>query len=88
MYKRQVWKVEGAERNAALLAAFAAIPATYIADGHHRAASAVKVGLKRRAENPDYTGEEPYNFFLSVLFPDEPVSYTHLDVYKRQHHLH
>ncbi len=68
-----VWKVEGAERNAALLAAFAAIPATYIADGHHRAASAVKVGLKRRAEDPDYTGEEPYNFFLSVLFPDEQL---------------
>lgn len=42
----------------------------YIADGHHRAASAVKVGLKRRKENPDYTGEEEFNFFLSVLFPD------------------
>ncbi len=48
-------------------------PATYIADGHHRAASAVKVGLKRRAENPGYTGEEPFNFFLSVLFLDEQL---------------
>ena len=53
--------------------AFAAIPATYIADGHHRAASAVKVGLKRRAENTGYTGEEPFNYFLSVLFPDEEL---------------
>ena len=45
----------------------------YIADGHHRAASAVKVGLKRRKENPGYTGEEPFNFFLSVLFPDDQL---------------
>lgn len=45
------------------------IPALYIADGHHRAASAVKVGLKRRQENPDYTGEEEFNYFLSVVFP-------------------
>ena len=41
----------------------------YIADGHHRAASAVKVGIKRREANPATTGEEEYNFFLSVLFP-------------------
>lgn len=41
----------------------------YIADGHHRAASAVKVGLKRRSEHPDYDGTEEFNFFLSVLFP-------------------
>lgn len=45
----------------------------YIADGHHRAASAVKVGLKRRAEHPDYDGTEEFNFFLSVLFPDEEL---------------
>lgn len=45
----------------------------YIADGHHRAASAVKVGLKRRKEHPDYTGEEEFNFFLSVLFPEEEL---------------
>lgn len=49
------------------------MPATYIADGHHRAASAVKVGLKRRQENPGWTGEEPFNYFLSVLFPDEQL---------------
>ncbi len=45
----------------------------YIADGHHRAASAVKVGLKRRKENPDYTGTEEFNYFLSVLFPDDQL---------------
>ncbi len=53
--------------------AFSAIPQIYIADGHHRAASAVKVGLKRRAQHPDYTGEEEFNYFLSVLFPDEEL---------------
>ena len=41
----------------------------YIADGHHRSASAVRVGRKRRAQNPDFTGNEEFNFFLSVLFP-------------------
>lgn len=47
---------------------FKNIPSLYIADGHHRAASAVKVGLRRREQNPDYTGNEEFNFFLSVLF--------------------
>lgn len=53
--------------------AFAKIPAIYIADGHHRCASAVKVGLKRREQHPDYTGEEEFNYFLSVIFPDEEL---------------
>lgn len=52
---------------------FASIDQIYIADGHHRAASAVKVGLKRREEYPEYTGAEEFNFFLSVLFPDEEL---------------
>ncbi len=69
----RVWKISSAENVKGIEAAFAEIPATYIADGHHRAASAVKVGLKRREENPGYTGEEPYNYFLSVLFPDEEL---------------
>jgi len=45
----------------------------YIADGHHRAASAVKVGLKRREENSDFTGNEEFNFFLSVIFPSKSL---------------
>ena len=45
----------------------------YIADGHHRAASAVKVGLKRREANPQYDGTEEFNYFLSVLFADEQL---------------
>ena len=66
-------RIDGADRTDAIEAAFAAIPSTYIADGHHRAASAVKVGLKRRTKHPGYTGEEPFNYFLSVLFPDEEL---------------
>ncbi len=53
--------------------AFGKIDSIYIADGHHRCASAVKAGLKRRAEHPDYTGKEEFNYFLSVLFPDEEL---------------
>lgn len=56
-----------------IVQAFREIPATYIADGHHRCASAVKVGLKRRSEHPDYTGQEEFNHFLSVLFPDDQL---------------
>jgi uncharacterized protein (DUF1015 family) len=53
--------------------AFAGIGEIYIADGHHRCASAVKVGLKRREMYPNYTGEEEFNYFLSVLFPDDEL---------------
>lgn len=68
----RVWKV-GNEWTERIHQIFAEMPALYIADGHHRAASAVKVGLKRRRENPGYTGEEPFNYFLSVLFPDDQL---------------
>ena len=71
--RHRVWRIDGADRTDAIEAAFAAIPSTYIADGHHRAASAVKVGLKRRTKHPGYTGEEPFNYFLSALFPDEEL---------------
>ncbi len=68
-----VWKVEEAEKIALIRDTFAAIDAIYIADGHHRAASAVKVGLQRREKHPDYTGQEEFNYFLSVLFPDDQL---------------
>ena len=58
---------------AAIHEAFAGVDSIYIADGHHRAASAVKVGQKRRKEHPGYTGEEEFNYFLSVLFPDDEL---------------
>lgn len=71
--KHRVWKIADAGDVQAVKKAFEDINEIYIADGHHRAASAVKVGLKRREENPGYTGEEEFNFFLSVLFPDEEL---------------
>ncbi len=71
--RHQVWKMGDAELVSKVAEAFAGIEAVYIADGHHRAASAVKVGLKRRAANPGYTGDEEFNYFLSVLFPDEEL---------------
>jgi len=55
------------------LALFGDVKALYIADGHHRCASAVKVGEMRRAENPDYTGEEEFNYFLAIAFPDNEL---------------
>lgn len=71
--RHAVWKIGQAEDIAAIESEFAKIEQIYIADGHHRAASAVKVGMKRREENPGYNGTEEFNFFLSVLFPDEEL---------------
>jgi uncharacterized protein (DUF1015 family) len=68
-----VWKLDLPERIKVVCEAFVEVGSVYIADGHHRAASAVKVGLKRRADNPGYTGEEEFNHFLSVLFPHDQL---------------
>lgn len=65
----RVWVIDDAEMIGKIHEEFAGIDSLYIADGHHRAASAVKVGLKRREQNPGYTGEEEFNYFLSVVFP-------------------
>lgn len=69
----RVWLVAETEDITTLEQAFAGIDSIYIADGHHRAASAVKVGLKRREEHPDYDGSEEFNYFLSVLFSDDQL---------------
>ena len=77
----RVWRMAAASEEAAcsqayagLVAAFAKVPCAYIADGHHRAASAVKVGLARREANPGYDGTEEFNYFMSVLFPASQLS--------------
>lgn len=69
----RVWKIDDNTDVEATQKAFQNIDRIYIADGHHRAASAVKVGLKRREENPDHNGREEYNYFLSVLFPHDQL---------------
>ncbi|MBQ0000508.1 MAG: DUF1015 domain-containing protein [Clostridiales bacterium] len=71
----RVWVIDGEAEIAKIAETFGnEIPCVYIADGHHRAASAVKVGLKRREEHPGYTGEEEFNFFLSVVFPYDELT--------------
>lgn len=69
----RVWVICQGEDLAAIRNGFAGINEIYIADGHHRCASAVRVGQKRREANPGYDGTEEFNYFLSVLFPDEEL---------------
>ncbi|MCH4072733.1 DUF1015 domain-containing protein [Pseudoramibacter sp.] len=71
--RHRVWHVQNAEDISGFIQAFEKVPALYIADGHHRAASAVKVAQMRREAHPGYTGEEPFNYFLSVIFPDDQL---------------
>lgn len=71
--ENRVWVISDPKRIETLQKAFAGISKIYIADGHHRAASAVKVGLARREKNPGYTGQEEFNYFLSVLFPADEL---------------
>ena len=68
-----IWVVNDDEVVAKLQKLFGAIDSMYIADGHHRCASAVKVGDMRRKANPDYDGSEEFNYFLAVAFPDEEL---------------
>jgi uncharacterized protein (DUF1015 family) len=68
-----VWRISEEDSILSIKTAFTEINSIYIADGHHRAASAVKVGLKRRKESPDYIGSEEFNYFLSVLFPHDQL---------------
>lgn len=69
----RVWLINDAGSVKIIRDAFAGMNDIYIADGHHRCASAVKVGFKKREDKPNYTGDEEFNFFLSVLFPDEQL---------------
>jgi len=67
--RHTLWVIRDAAIQARITAAFNAMPALYIADGHHRSASASRIAAARKAANPGHTGAEPYNFFLSVIFP-------------------
>jgi uncharacterized protein (DUF1015 family) len=67
--RHEVWSVADAAAIDRLTQAFEALDALYVADGHHRSAAASRVAAARRAANPGHTGEEPYNYFLAVIFP-------------------
>jgi len=78
-----VWKVDDPGEIAALSEAFARMDSLYIADGHHRCASAAAVALKRRQEHPDYDGTEEFNYFMAVAFPrDQLMIYPYNRVMK------
>ena len=82
------WVIDDMTTCALIATTFDKMDSIYIADGHHRAASAVKVGQKRRQQHPDYTGKEAFNFFLSVLFPDDELKiYDYNRVVKDLNHL-
>ncbi len=68
------WVISDEETIARITAIFAAIPAMYIADGHHRSAAAALVGNEKRCQNPNHRGDEEYNYFLAVCFPDNQLN--------------
>ncbi len=68
-----LWPVSDDKAIESIRSGFADVPALYIADGHHRTASSAAVSAKRRAEHPDYTGEEEFNYLMAVTFCDEDL---------------
>lgn len=71
--RHRVFLIDGEDDIKAIYDEFKKTDSIYIADGHHRAASAVKVSMMRREANPNYSGDEEFNYFLSVLFPDSEL---------------
>lgn len=71
--RHRVWMIDKDRDIGEIGEAFGEISSIYIADGHHRCASAVRVALKRRGQHPGYDGSEPFNYFLSVLFADNEL---------------
>lgn len=71
--RHRFWVVDDAEWIQQIVELFKSIPEVYVADGHHRTAAAALVGKERKEANSNHTGEEEYNFFLSVLFPDNQL---------------
>ena len=72
--QHRFWVVDNRDQIASIVTAFEKIPATYVADGHHRTAAAALVGNDLRKENPNHTGKESYNYFLAVHFPDDQLA--------------
>lgn len=71
--RHTLWVMDDQEDIDKIVSLFKDVTALYIADGHHRSASACKVGMKRREENPDYTGQEEFNYFMAAIFPDRDL---------------
>ena len=67
------WAITDDAVNAHITEIFKNVPAMYVADGHHRTAAAARVGTEKRAQNPNHTGAEEYNYFLAVIFPESQL---------------
>jgi uncharacterized protein (DUF1015 family) len=72
-FGHKFWVIENDAVNKRITEIFAEIPALYVADGHHRTAAAALVGEEKKKANPNHTGDEEYNFFLAVIFPDNQL---------------
>ena len=72
--RHELWPVSDAALVKEITVAFDAMPTLYVADGHHRSAAASRVAAARKAANPGHTGEESYNYFLTVIFPQDQMS--------------
>ena len=73
-FRHTFWVINDTATIAQITAIFREIPAMYIADGHHRSAAAALVGNEKKLQNPHHTGEEEYNYFLAVCFPDNQLN--------------
>jgi len=72
-FRHTFWVIDDEKTIAQITSIFATIPAMYIADGHHRSAAAALVGNEKKLQNPNHTGNEEYNYFLAVCFPDNQL---------------
>ena len=68
------WVIRDSSKVKRIIELFKKLPATYVADGHHRTAAAALVGNEKKSNNPNHSGEEEYNFFLAVHFPDNQLT--------------
>lgn len=73
-FRNQFWVIADKEDQALITVSFAKMDSLYIADGHHRSAAAALVGAERAAQNPNNTGDEEYNFYMAVCFPEDQLT--------------
>ena len=79
-FGHKFWVIDSDETNKKIEKLFAEkVPALYVADGHHRTAAAARVGLEKKAQNPNHKGDEEYNYFLAVIFPDNQLKIMDYD---------
>jgi uncharacterized protein (DUF1015 family) len=73
-FGHHLWVIDDDNTVNQITSIFSRMPALYVADGHHRTAAAARVGQEKKSKNPKHTGEEEYNYFLAVIFPDDQLT--------------